>query len=160
MADQQAEHVALWQRWLAFWWYIWAQSFCYWGIRTAEPAFFRTGITLYGYALGVWPSYTHALYRRGLIRGRELSQHREALADLSRAIELDREWPEPYLQRGLFQRFHGDPHAAITDLQQFLELGGDTYWRLEAQRQIAMLREEITARNFPAAQSDNTTSTE
>ncbi len=146
MADQQTEEIAMWRRWLAFWWFIWGQSFCAWGIRTSEPAFFRTGITLYTYALNVWPTYAMVLYRRGLIRGRELSQHHEALNDLTRVIEIDPEWPEPYLQRGLFQRFHGDPHAAITDLQQYLALGGDTYWRLEAQRQIAMLREELETR--------------
>ena len=147
MAVQQTEEIAMWRRWLAFWWYIWAQSCCYWGIHIGEPAFFRTGVTLYGCALGVWPSYTPALYRRGLIRGRELSQYSEALVDLSRVIDLDPEWPEPYLQRGLFQCFHGDPQAAIADLQQYLALGGDTYWRLEAQRQIAILHEELDMRD-------------
>jgi tetratricopeptide (TPR) repeat protein len=131
------------QRMLAFWWYAWGQTVCYWGIRTAERALFRCGVALYSRAVKVWPEFALAYYRRGLIRGRELSQHREALADLSTAIRLEPEWPEPYLQRGLFQRFHGEPRAAIADLERYLALGGDVYWRIEAERQIHMLRDEI-----------------
>lgn len=128
---------------LAYWWYIWAQSCSYWGIRTAERSFFRAAVALYGYAISAWPAFARGFYRRGVIRGRELSQHREAIADLTRAIGLDPEWPEPYLQRGLLQRFHGDPNAAIDDLRHFLELGGEPYWRIEAERQISMLRDEL-----------------
>jgi tetratricopeptide (TPR) repeat protein len=142
----EEQTVPAWRRWLAFWWYIWAQSFCYWGIRTAEQVFFRIGISFYTNALQVWPGYVMARYRRGLIRGRELGEYREAHEDLTSVIALHAEWPEPYLQRGLFQRFHGDPHAAIADLQQYLALGGEPYWRFEAQQQITMLREEIAIR--------------
>lgn len=131
------------QRTVAYWWYILAQSACYWGVRTAERSLFRWGVSLYGHAIRTWPQFAQAYYRRGLIRGRELSQHREALADLTHAIALEPEWPEPYLQRGLFQRFHGDPRAAVADLEQYLALGGDMYWRLEAERQIRMVREEM-----------------
>jgi tetratricopeptide (TPR) repeat protein len=132
-----------WRRLLAYWWYAWGLSWCYWGIRTAEQWFFRGGIRAFDRAIRVWPGFAGGFYRRGLIRGRELSQHRQAIDDLTTAIELDPEWPEPYLQRGLFQRFHGDPHAAIEDLQRFLDLGGDRAWRGEAERQIAMLRADL-----------------
>jgi regulator of sirC expression with transglutaminase-like and TPR domain len=91
----------------------------------------------------IWPGFAGGFYRRGLIRGRELGQHRTAITDLTRAIELYPEWPEPYLQRGLFERFHGDPHAAITDLERFIGLGGDRGWRGEAERQLVTLRAEL-----------------
>jgi tetratricopeptide (TPR) repeat protein len=142
MASNQQEIAPL-RRWLAYGWFIWGQSWCYWGVRTAEPTLFRFGISSYDHAIRIWPDFTRAFYWRGLIRGRELGQYREAIGDLTRAVELNPEWPDPYLQRGLFQRFHGDPQAAIADLQRYLSLGGELYWRIEAERQIAQLRAEI-----------------
>lgn len=35
-------------------------------------------------------------------------------------------WAEPYLQRGLFERFHGDQRAAMADLERYLEVQGAT----------------------------------
>jgi tetratricopeptide (TPR) repeat protein len=134
---------SLWRRALAYWWYAWGLSWCYWGIRTAEQSFFRAGIRSFDRSIRIWPSFAGGFYRRGLIRGRELSQHQQAITDLTSAIELYPEWPEPYLQRGLFQRFHGDPRSAISDLQRYLDLGGDQEWRGEAQRQIASLRADL-----------------
>ena len=32
---------------------------------------------------------------------------------MGRAIAIDPQWPAPYLQRGLFERFHGDLRAAL-----------------------------------------------
>ena len=143
-ADTDGEpNISLWRRALAYWWYAWGMSHCYWGIRTAEQGFFVAGIRAFDRAVSIWPGFAGGYYRRGLIRGRELSQHRQARADLTRAIQLYPEWPEPYLQRGLFERFHGDPHAAIDDLQRFLDLGGRRGWRGEAERQIATLRAEL-----------------
>jgi tetratricopeptide (TPR) repeat protein len=128
---------------LAYWWYIWGQSLAYWGVRTAEHALFRAGISAYGQAIRAWPEFALAHYRRGVIRGRELSQYQEALVDLGRAIALEPDWPDPYLHRGLFQRFQGDLQGALEDLQMYLSLGGEMYWRLEAERQIAQIRTEI-----------------
>lgn len=133
------------RRILAYWWFAWGQSCCYWGIRTAERALFRAGISSFNTAIHTWPEFSGAYYRRGLIRGRELGEHREAIRDMTRVIELSPEWPEPYLQRGLFERFHGDQQAALADLQTYLSLGGDMYWRLEAERQIQQLRTELEA---------------
>lgn len=135
--------ITWWRRIAAYWLYSWGQALCYWGIQTAEAWFFRAGVGAFGAAIRTWPEFTHAYYRRGLIRGRELSEHTAGIADLTRVIELSPEWAEAYLQRGLFQRFHGEPRAAIADLEQFLRLGGELYWRLEAERQLRMLREEL-----------------
>jgi tetratricopeptide (TPR) repeat protein len=137
------DDISLARRALAYWWYAWGLSWCYWGIRPAEPACFRAGIRSIDRSIRLWPDFAAGFYRRGLIRGRELSQHAQAIADLTHATELAPEWPEPYLQRGLFQRFHGDPRAALGDLQHYLELGGERDWRAEAERQVALLRAEL-----------------
>lgn len=143
MSTPPETDIRLWRRLLAYWWYIWGLSLCYWGIRTSEQAFHRAGVRAFDRAIRIWPQFAGGFYRRGLIRGRELSEHRAGIADLSRAIDLFPEWPEPYLQRGLFQRFHGDPTAAIADLHYYRVHGNDAFWRGEADRQIAQLRIEL-----------------
>src|SRR5262245_45484009 len=106
MSQTAADDVAQWRRILAYCWYGWGLSWCYWGIRTAEQSFFRAGIRAFDRAIRIWPQFAGGFYRRGIIRGRELSEHDAGVADLSRAIELAPDWADPYLQRGLFQRFH------------------------------------------------------
>lgn len=136
------------RRALAYWWYAWGLSWCYWGIRGASQSFFRAGVRAFDRALRLWPGFAQAHYRRGLIRGRELSDLPGALADLAGAIALAPDWPDPYLQRGLFQRFHGDQRAALEDLGRYLELAHDAFWRAEAERQIAMIRAELGEGSF------------
>jgi len=135
--------VAPWRKALAYWWYLWGLSWCYWGIRMANQSFFRAGIRSFDRALRLWPGFALGYYRRGLIRGRELGEHRLAIADLTSASEIRPDWPEPYLQRGLFHRFHGDPQEAIADLERYVGLAEAGYWRDEAQRQIDLLRAEL-----------------
>ena len=142
MTNSETPSIAPWRKGLAYWWYAWGLSWCYWGIRGANQSFFRAGISSFDRALEIWPQFAQVYYRRGLIRGRELSAHTAGIADMSRAIMLAPEWPEPYLQRGLFQRFHGDQRAALEDLRRYLELASDPSWRSEAERQIAMILAE------------------
>lgn len=137
--------VPQWRRALAYWWYAWGLSWCYWGIRSASQSFFRAGIRSFDRALRQWPGFTLVYYRRGLIRGRELSDYAGAIGDLTRAIELAPAWADPYLQRGLFERFHGNQLAALADLTRYLSLDGGTAWRAEAERQIAQIRAELAA---------------
>ena len=143
MAETAGPEVASWRRALAYWWYAWGLSWCHWGLRTTNQSFFRAGIRSFDRAVRVWPQFAAGFYRRGLIRGRELSDHRAGIADLTRAIELEPAWSLPYLQRGLFQRFHGDSRAALADLQRYVDLAEDQFWRGEAERQIAMIQAEL-----------------
>jgi tetratricopeptide (TPR) repeat protein len=140
--SQSPASVSPLRRALAYWWYAWGLSWCYWGIRGANQSFFRAGIRSFDRALRLWPEFAQVYYRRGLIRGRELSDYTAAVNDLTRASTLAPEWDAPYLQRGLFQRFHGDQAAALADLQRYLELARDPFWRAEAERQIAMIHAE------------------
>jgi tetratricopeptide (TPR) repeat protein len=140
---QTTSPTASWRRALAYWWYAWGLSWCYWGIRGANQSFFRAGIRSFDRAVRLWPQFARGVYRRGLIRGRELNDHVAGIADMTRAIELSPDWAEPYLQRGLFERFHGDPRAALDDLQRYLTLADDSFWQAEAKRQITMLQAEL-----------------
>ena len=86
-----------------------------------------------------------ARVRARLIRGRELGEYAAAIADLERASVLRPEWPEPYLQRGLFHRFNGTSSQALAELGRFVELAPPGYWRDEASRQIAAIEGENAA---------------
>jgi tetratricopeptide (TPR) repeat protein len=144
LRNQPVDQIAAWRRGLAYWWYAWGLSWCYWGVRGgSNQSFFRAGIRSFNRALRLWPAFASVYYRRGLIRGRELNEHAAGIADMSQAIAIDPERPEPYLQRGLFQRFHGDSRAALADLQHYVTIANDAFWRAEAQRQIAMIRAEL-----------------
>ena len=143
MTDSSEPEIALWRRALAYWCYAWGLSWCSWGIRTTNQSFFRAGIRSFDRALRLWPAFARGYYRRGLIRGRELNEHAAGIADMGRAIAIDPQWPEPYLQRGLFERFHGDLNAALADLQQYVAISDDAFWRGEAERQIAVIQAEL-----------------
>jgi tetratricopeptide (TPR) repeat protein len=144
VTETAEREIAAWRQGLAYVCYAWGLSWCYWGVRTSNQSFFRAGIRSFDRALWLWPTFAQSYYRRGLIRGRELNQRAAAIADMSRAIAIDPQWPDPYLQRGLFQRFHGDSRAALADLQQYVGLSYDAFWRSEAERQIAMIQAELS----------------
>ncbi|MFQ3661447.1 MAG: tetratricopeptide repeat protein [Chloroflexaceae bacterium] len=128
----------LWARW----WHLWGLSLCYMGHTTHDRSFYRAGVGSFHRAIRCWPEFAPAHYQRGLIRGRELGEYAEAIADLQQASALRPEWPEPYLQRGLFHRFNGMPAQALADLRRFVELAPEGYWRDEAGRQIAAIEAE------------------
>jgi len=127
----------------AWLWYVWGLSLCYRGNRSAERRLYRAGIASFGRATVLWPEMAPAFYRRGLIRGRELGEYGPAISDLQRASALRPDWPEPYLQRGLFHRFHGHAAEAIPELRRFVELAAPGFWRDEASRQLELLRAEV-----------------
>jgi tetratricopeptide (TPR) repeat protein len=136
-------HPPLWNRIRARLWYAWGLSLCYNGNRLHDRSYYTAGVDSFGRATRAWPEYAPAYYRRGLIRGRELGDYRGAIVDLTRACALRPTWPDPYLQRGLFHRFHGNPQAARDDLTHYVELAEAGYWRDEAARQIGLIQAEI-----------------
>lgn len=137
-----------WQRLIAQAWFIWGQSISYWGNRLVSKTLYEWAVRAYGRAVSTWPEHAQAYCRRGVIRGRELNDYTGAVRDLTVAIELGPEWPEPYLQRGLLHRFHGAATAerALADLRRYLELGPSEWWRVEVERQIANIESEIAER--------------
>ncbi len=130
---------ALGNRLLARWHYAWGLSLCLAGHRTTERSFYTAGVAAFSRAAKIWPTFAPAFYRRGVIRGRELGEYQAAIADLTQAGMLQPDWPEPYLQRGLFHRFNHQTTAALTDLRRYMELAPAGFWRDEAERQIAIL---------------------
>jgi regulator of sirC expression with transglutaminase-like and TPR domain len=71
----------------------------------------------------------------------ELEKTDEALADLSRAIELAPEDPEAYINRRLVYKKTGDVPQAIEELETVLELRPNASWS----SQIEILLEQLKA---------------
>lgn len=142
MAEQSRPALII--RLLARWHYAWGLSLCLAGHRMADRSFYTAGVAAFSRATQIWPTFAPAFYRRGLIRGRELGEYRAAIVDLEQAGALEPEWPEPYLQRGLFHRFNQQPAAALADLRRYTELAPPGFWRDEAERQIALILHENT----------------
>jgi tetratricopeptide (TPR) repeat protein len=136
---------SLWQRTLAYCWYFWGMSICYSANRTLDRSLYVKGVEAFLRATRVWPGFASAYYRAGLIRGRELGEYAPALNNLSQAIALAPEWPEPYLQRGLFLRFSRQYEQALFDLQHYVSLAEEGFWKQEAIHQIAMIGSEQRA---------------
>jgi tetratricopeptide (TPR) repeat protein len=149
-----ASPISFFARSLAWGWYLWGLSWAQWGVYATEQTYYRWGIQSFDRALQCDPTFARAFFRRGLIRGRELNQIPEALADLTRASELAPQWAEPYLQRGLLLRFHGDLATALPDLRRFVTLDPFSSWRGEAERQIAAIEAELALNAPPATTND------
>jgi tetratricopeptide (TPR) repeat protein len=135
---------SFWRRLRARFWYAWGLSLCYSGQRAAERSFYESAVSSFQRATRLWPEFALAYYRSGLIKGREMGLYRAAIIDLDRATNLLPEWPEPYLQRGLFHRFNNSPQEAISELERFIELGGTGFWRTEAERQLMLIRADLS----------------
>lgn len=130
------------RRLLARCWYLWGLSLCYSGTSLADKSFYRAGTWSFRRAILLWPAFAMAHYRLGLIRGRELGEYQDAVADLERASALRPAWPDPYLQRGLLHRFNNEPLRAAAELRRFVELAPVGYWRDEARRQLEALESD------------------
>ena len=133
------KEISIWRRALAYWWYMWGLSVCYSANRAVDRGLYAAGVRSFVRATQVWPDFAGAYYQAGRIRGRELGEYDQARADLSNAIRLAPEWAEPYLQRGMLQRFHGETEAALSDLRQFVSIAPEGYWKSEALHQIEAL---------------------
>src|SRR5438094_484983 len=92
MVNTSNDEVTTWHRMLAYLWYAWGMSLCYWGIRTTDRSFYQAGVNAFSRAIVAWPTFSGSYYRRGLIRGRELGEHEQGIADLTSAIQYSPEW--------------------------------------------------------------------
>lgn len=132
-------------------WFAWGQSCTYWGNRTLSKQLYRWAFNAYTRAQIYAPWWGMPVLRRAVIRGRELDDYAGAVRDFGDLINLDPEWAEPYLQRGILHSFHG-LHAApraIADFDQFLKLAPATHnWRVDAERLTERLREELQERGW------------
>ena len=88
------------------------------------------------------PGYAEPYYCRGVLHWREIGNYYRAIQDLSRFLELDPTRAEAYFNRGMAYKLHKQTDKAISDFEQYLAMGKDSYWLEAAGRQLAELRNE------------------
>jgi tetratricopeptide (TPR) repeat protein len=96
----------------------------------------------YSRAIVLDPSYTEALYSRGILYWREIGNHYRAIQDLSRVLELDPGRAEAYFNRGLAHKLRKEPQKAIEDFELYLAQGTDDFWLDAAHKQLLELRDD------------------
>ncbi len=139
----EASLPSFWQRLQAGWWYLYGLSLCQIGLRTVDREVYRQAVRAFDRSLAVWPDLATVLYQRGLIRGRELGEYHAAIRDLEAATRIRPDWPDPYLQRGLFHRDRNHSRAAIAELTEYVRLAPPGFWRTEAERILAQIQAEL-----------------
>jgi tetratricopeptide (TPR) repeat protein len=113
------------------------------GNQYANAQEHRAAVGNYTRAIVLDPTYSQALFSRGLIYWRELRNYDRAIEDLSRVLELDPGWAEAYFNRAIAYRMRGEPESAISDLERYLAEGSDPFWLESAARQLDELRGDV-----------------
>ncbi len=128
-------------RWLAVHFYhLRGTAHRYWGTRLMSTEEHLRAVEDFTRALALDPTFVQALYDRGLLYWRELSQADRADRDLSRVMELEPGRVETWFNRALARQLQGDTTGAIADFEVYLRRGEDPMWREISQRQLNILR--------------------
>ncbi|MBI3761813.1 MAG: tetratricopeptide repeat protein [Chloroflexi bacterium] len=92
----------------------------------------KEAIEAYGEAIKLNANYAPAYWGRGLAQA-SLDRSTSALADFQRAIDVDPNWPDPYMARAAIHRRNGDLDVAKTELEtarSFAPSNASVRWRL------------------------------
>lgn len=111
----------------------------HWGHRLADRREYELAVTDFTRALQLDPGFVDALYDRGLVYWRDLSDGDRAAQDLTRVVELEPQRWEAWFNRAFARQLQGDSDGAIADFAQYLREGSDPMWREICQRQMADL---------------------
>ncbi len=69
--------------------------------------------------------------------------YEQAIANFNQVIELDHDFPSAYYGRGLAHRDIGNTKTALSDLQHYLELDPNTWYRKEIEDIISTLQSQL-----------------
>jgi tetratricopeptide (TPR) repeat protein len=136
---------------VGFWRYLAATLWAYFGLlfrafgnRFGQPETFRRAVACFTRALAYAPADASLYLWRGTLLWRELGEHREAEADLSRAIQLEPSLARAYLNRAFARAyaFPPDRAGAAADLRAYLERADDPYWHAVAAELLRELEQQ------------------
>lgn len=137
-----------WLRWmLSRFFHLRGATHRHFGNTTGELAEHEFAVADFTRAIELDPGYVSAYYNRGVLYWRELRNGYRAIRDLTRVLELKPTWAEALFNRAMAHQIRGDHEKAITDFEQYLIEGRDSYWLESAQRQMALLREIVVEKN-------------
>ena len=87
----------------------------------------KDSLTLWNDALAQYPNASMSLNNRGKIYGKDLGNTTMAMEDLSRAIQYDKEFEQPYSNRGIIYCMNGKFDLAISDFDNAIRIKPDYY---------------------------------
>lgn len=121
----------------------WADVHRHYGNLHGDQQAHWAAVDYYTRAIALDPAYAQAYFSRGVLYWREIDNQVRAIEDLGRVLELDPEWSDACLNRGLAHKLHGDSPRAIADFERYLETGKDEFWLDAARQQIAELKDDL-----------------
>jgi len=133
------------RRLLARFYHLRGMAHRHWGHRGVGTAEYLRAVRDFDRALELDPTLVQALYDRGVLYWRELSDAVRAVRDLTRVIHLEPGWMEAWFNRAFARQLQGDTLGAIADFERYLEEGTDPMWREISRRQVAILRTMVGA---------------
>lgn len=111
----------------------------YWGNRLMNRAHHLSAIDDFTHALELDATFTQALYDRGMLYWRELSDPQLAKRDLTLVLRLEPERTDAWFIRAMVHQTLGDTTGAAADFQRYLQEGTDPMWREISERQVTIL---------------------
>jgi tetratricopeptide (TPR) repeat protein len=109
------------------------------GLWTRQKVFFEGAERLLCRALDNNPAFHAARFQRALIYWRELHQPAKAVADFTQLLSETSKYHDTLFMRAMAYESMGNYHAAVNDLQAFLEANPESRWVRHANRQITLL---------------------
>jgi tetratricopeptide (TPR) repeat protein len=130
-----------WSFLMAVWWTYLGMLGRAVGNASGQRGAYQWSVRCLSRAIAYTPEEANPHFWRGTLYWREFAAYEQAAADLSRAIELNPDLVEAYLNRAFVRQYTLPPDraGAMQDLQVYLDQGTDPYWRGVAQEQLDQL---------------------
>jgi len=111
----------------------------HYGLLYRDNREFERAIQSYGAVVELNPAHIRPYLERGNLLWREMGQPHKAIDDFNRVLNIRPGWPVAIFCRAMAHQAAGNHSSAINDLDLYLQTG-DTEWKGEASRQIALLK--------------------
>ena len=148
--------VPVWRRLAAHIFYWRGLGFCQWGHWLHDLHHYQRAIEAFTHAVEMNPHFVEAYYERGVLYWREFRNTYRAIRDLTQVMDMLPERAEAWLNRAQAHMMRGDYHLAIADLEHYLSIAVDAGWRINAETQLALLRELQTEKDVVRARAGRT----
>ncbi|MBN1889090.1 MAG: tetratricopeptide repeat protein [Thermoflexales bacterium] len=116
-------------------------TYRFWANRAHDVREYQHAVDAFSRAAEMDPNFVEAYYSRGILYWRELRNPYRAIRDLTRVMDMLPERAEAWFNRAQAHTLRGDYHLAIADLEHYLSIGHDSGWRINAETQLALLRD-------------------
>ncbi len=151
---EKQDYRAPWtKRLLARFYHLRGSAHRHFGNSNTDLGNYQLAVDDFSRAVECDPNYAAAYFSRGVLYWREFRNTHRAIRDMTRVLELDPRCHEAWFNRAIAYQMRGENEQAIADLEQYLAVGRDPYWRDSAQRQLDLLRQMVAERNSRPADS-------